>query len=100
MILAVRATALLLDARTPVLGPQAQPLRPGKTVKRQKAAAAEVKTWVGKKDHTGIGGTVYATGLGEVTVTMHPAHEFLSDQFYPYETRSFFGWVTSRCRLG
>ncbi|MBL9139546.1 MAG: hypothetical protein JNK85_27000 [Verrucomicrobiales bacterium] len=37
-----------------------------------------------KFDYSGIGGMVYATGLGEVTVTVHSTREFISDGHHPY----------------
>lgn len=39
-----------------------------------------------KFDYSGIGGAVYATGLGDVLATVYPVQDFLSDDFYPYVT--------------
>lgn len=40
-------------------------------------------------DYSGIGGSVYATGLGNVTVTVHDIRDSLKDSFYPYPITVF-----------
>ena len=64
-----------------------QKLNPGGAVKRSQAApASTVQTTRSAFDYTGLGGCVYATGLGDVTVTVHHWRDFLGDGFQPYET--------------
>src|SRR5262245_16671329 len=41
-------------------------------------------------DRSGIGGSVFATGLGPVTVTVHHVGEFLSDRMFPYPMQVFW----------
>lgn len=43
-----------------------------------------VRVAVPKFDYAGIGGSVFATGLSDVVVTVHPSKEFISDGHHPY----------------
>lgn len=79
-----------------------QKLTPGATPKRSQAGPGTTVIQQGRPafDYRGIGGSVYATGLGEVTVTVHPYREFLADGRKPYLTTVFFRKGESELRLG
>lgn len=78
-----------------------QKLQPGSAPKRSQATPATVVTQPRPAmDYRGIGGSVYATGLGDVTVTVHPYREFLSDGRKPYLTTVFLKQGEKSLRLG
>lgn len=65
-----------------------QGLTPGAPKTRQQAVPGVAISRVVpvQRDYSGIGGAVYATGLGEVVVTVHPVADFLADGLKPYHT--------------
>lgn len=65
-----------------------QGLKPGAAVTRTVPAntATVQRNDRPRHDYSGIGGSVFATGLGEVMVTVHHVSEFLSDGFWAYPT--------------
>lgn len=79
-----------LMAMGPAAGAAAPPqgLTPGAPkVRGQAVPGVEVSRVAPvEREYSGIGGAVYATGLGEVTVTVHPVAEFLADGMKPYHT--------------
>ena len=60
-----------------------QKLKPGATVTRTVPAKTVTVQRNDRPphDYSGIGGSVYATGLGEVTVTIHHVRSFLADKW-------------------
>lgn len=78
----IASSSLAASAASPAV-----PVAP-KAPKARSVAPAATVVPIQKRsfDYSGIGGTVYATGVGPVTVTMHAMPDFLSDQFYAYKT--------------
>jgi hypothetical protein len=82
--LAVRLSSLVLATvlTCPAASPPERGL-PGKAPTPTQGPSVS-KNAVQKFDYSGIGGSVFATGLGDVVVTVHPSKEFISDNHHPY----------------
>lgn len=68
-------------------GGEVTPVNPGVGGAKAKVTPGARRTAaLPKFDYSGIGGTVFATGLGDVVATVYPVQDFLADDFYPYLT--------------